>query len=208
MALPRYVSVLTGHSEGKIKHIGLCGVTSTTLRRAYKIAPVAAVQAEFSPFMREIEGDSSTNLLETCRELGVAIVCSSPLGRGLLTGQFNSHDSFTGGNDMRANQLPWFSEENLPANAKLVNQFKEFAVKKGCTVAQLALAWTLKQGPDFVPIPGTKKMKYLEENWGALDVDLTDEEVAAIRKFVETSELSGYRSTPQAKAVGYVDTVQ
>lgn len=208
MTVPDSISSLTYLREGKIKHIGLCEVSSTTLRRAYRIAPVAAVQIEYSPFVREIEEATGTHLLETCRELGVAIVCSSPLGRGLLTGEFSSQDSVTGGDDSRGTRFPWWSEEHLPTNAKLVDRLKEFAVKKGCTVAQLTLAWTLKQGPDFLPIPGTKKMKYLEENWGALSVDLTAEEVAEIRGFVENSELLGYRSVPEAKAASFVTTVE
>ena len=156
--------------------------------------------------MLDIEQESGTNLLQTCRELGVALVCYSPLGRGLLTGEFTTRESVTGANDLRATHFPRFSEENLPANVKLVSQFKHLADKKGCTSSQLAIAWILKQGDDLIPIPGTKKMKYLEDNWGALNIHLTDEEEAEIRQFVESAEVSGYRSTLSGKSSAFADT--
>ena len=161
---------------------------------------------EYSPFSLEIEQASGTNLLETCRELGVAVVCSSPLGRGLLTGSFSTRESVSGANDLRAKNFPRFSEENLEANAQLVSQFKVLADKKGCTTSQLAIAWLLKQGDDIIPIPGTKKIKYLEENWSSLDVHLTDDEEAEVRKFIQNAEVLGYRSTPSSKGLEYVDT--
>ncbi|KAI1611279.1 NADP-dependent oxidoreductase domain-containing protein [Exophiala viscosa] len=193
-------------AEGKIKHIGLCEVSSTTLRRACKIAHVAAVQVQYSAFTREIENESGTHLLRTCRELGVAVVCFSPLGRGLLTGTFSTKESVSGPGDLRSSYIPWWSEENVEANAKYANQFKVFADKKGCTASQLALAWLLKQGDDIIPIPGTKKVKYLEQNWASLNVELTDEEEAEIRKFLESVQLQGHRGAPQAKATEFVDT--
>lgn len=107
---------------------------------------------------------------------------------------------------MRGKVFPRFSEENLEANVKLVNQFKALADKKGCTTSQLAIAWILKQGDDIIPIPGTKKITYLEENWGSLDVHLTDGEQAEIRAFVENAELAGYRSIAAGKANAYADT--
>lgn len=185
----------------------MCEVSSATLRRAYKIAPVAAVQMEYSPFVLEIEKDSGTNLLKTCRELGVAIVCSSPLGRGLLTGAFTTRESVSGASDMRTDNFPWFHEENLEANAKIVSQFGAFADKKGCSRSQLALAWILKQGEDVIPIPGTKKIKYLEENWSSIHVHLTNDEEAEVRKFVESARVAGSRSTPASVAFAFVDTV-
>jgi len=154
----------------------------------------------------DIEQESGTNLLQTCRELGVALVCYSPLGRGLLTGELTTRESVTGANDLRATHFPRFSEENLPANVKLVSQFKHLADKKGCTSSQLAIAWILKQGDDLIPIPGTKKMKYLEDNWGALNIHLTDEEEVEIRQFVESAEVSGYRSTLSGKSSTFADT--
>jgi len=168
-------------------------VTSATLRRAHKIAPVAAVQMEYSPFVLDIEGPTGTDILATCRELGVAIVCYSPLGRGLLTSTFSNGEPLGDEKDLRQVAFPRLMEKNREANIKLVNEFRAFADKKGCTTSQLSIAWLLKQGDDIVPIPGTKKIKYLEENWGALDVHLTDEEEGEIRKFVESAEIVGGR---------------
>lgn len=191
--------------EGKTKYIGICEVSSATLRRAVKIAPVDVVQVEYSPFARDIEGPQGTDLLATCRELGVAVVCFSPLGRGLLTGTLTK-ESIAKEGDNRAKSLPRFQGENFDNNVKLVAQFKQFADKKGCTSSQLALAWLLKQGEYVIPIPGTKKIKYLEENWGALDVQLSDEEEAEIRKFLEAANVSGGRVPDQYKGLILVDT--
>jgi aryl-alcohol dehydrogenase-like predicted oxidoreductase len=157
---------------------------------------VAAVQTEYSPFVLDIEGPTDTALLTTCRELGVAVVCYAPLGRGLLTTTFGSGEYGSDKKDMRPAALPRFMEQNRAANMRLVNQFKELADKKSCTIAQLSLAWLLKQGDDIIPTPGTKTIKYLEENWGALGVHLTDEEEAEIRKFVEGAEIAGGRAPP------------
>ncbi|KAH7403783.1 NADP-dependent oxidoreductase domain-containing protein, partial [Cadophora sp. MPI-SDFR-AT-0126] len=176
--------------EGKIKHIGLSAISSSTLRRAVKIAPVAAVQTDYSVFTRDIENSSGTDLLSTCRELGVAVVAAMPLGRGILTSTFAAGE-YAGVQDMRTKAMPRFTEANQDANIKLVSQFKAFADKKGCTVAQLAIAWLLKQGDDIIPIPGTKRIKYLEENWDSLKVQLTDEDEKEIRKFVEGLKLAG-----------------
>ena len=181
-------------------------MSSTTLRRACKIAPVTAVQMEYSPFELDIEGETGTHLLQACRELGVAVVCYSPLGRGLLTGAFTTKESISDAGDMRATMFPQFAEGNFQANVKLVNQFRALADNKGCTASQLALAWILKQGDDVFPIPGTKKMKYLAENWAALNVRLTSEDEAEIRKFVESAKMSGYRSTPAGAAFAFQDT--
>lgn len=178
-------------SQGKIRNIGLSNVTSNTLRRAYKISPIAAVQSQYSPFDLDIESAKDTNLLATCRELGIAVVCFAPLGRGLLTTKFGSGEYGTDNGDLRPASLPRFKEENRAANMKLVNQLKELADKKECTTAQLSLAWLLKQGEDIIPIPGTKTIKYLEENWGALNVHLTDEDELEIRNFVESAEVAG-----------------
>lgn len=181
-------------------------MSSTTLRRACKIAPVAAVQMEYSPFERDIESTFGTDLLKTCRELGVAIVCYSPLGRGLLTGAVSTKESVSGANDFRGSYYPRFSEENLDANIGLVNQFKTISDQKGCTPSQLAIAWLLKQGDDILPIPGTKKIRYLEENWNSLAVHLTDEEEVEIRKFVESVEMCGHRSMSVDGVVAFADT--
>ncbi|KAH8879481.1 putative aldo-keto reductase [Thozetella sp. PMI_491] len=178
-------------AAGKIKHIGLSNVGSADLRRAVKIAPVAAVQVEYAAFTRDIEGPTGTNLLATCRELGVAVVAYSPLGRGLLTSAFAAGQGISDGKDMREVYFPRFHQDNRDKNIQLVSQFTAMAAKKNCTTAQLAIAWLLKQGEDIVPIPGTKKIEYLEENWGALDVELTDAEDAEIRRFVENAEVGG-----------------
>jgi aryl-alcohol dehydrogenase-like predicted oxidoreductase len=133
-------------------------------------------------------------------------VCYSPLGRGLFTGAFTSRESVSGEGDYRGAMFSRFSEENIEANVKIVAQFKAFADKKGCTSSQLALAWLSKQSDDIIPIPGTKKIKYLEENWNSLNVHLTDAEEAEIRKFAEGAEIQGYRSTGAGKTHAYVDT--
>lgn len=153
------------------------------MRRACKVGKVDAVQIEYSPFELEIEGDAGTNLMATCRELGVAVVAYSPLGRGMLTGSLESRQSISGDGDYRS-LFPRFSDENLETNVKVVNQLKAMAEKKGCSAAQLALAWVLKQGEDVIPIPGTKKVKYLEENFDAIKVQLTDAEGKEIRNIV------------------------
>ncbi|KAK7739819.1 hypothetical protein SLS62_011208 [Diatrype stigma] len=178
-------------AEGKIKQIGLSLVSSATLRRACKIAHVDAVQTEYSVFSHKIEGPRGTNLLAACRELGVAVVVATPLGRGLLTSTFSRGDSVADGTDLRTRMMPQFAAENRDKNVQAVSQFKALADKKGCTVSQLALAWLLKQGDDIFPIPGTRRIKYLEENWGALDVSLTDEEEAEIRAFAKAAEIAG-----------------
>lgn len=136
--------------QGKIRHLGLCEVSATALRRAYAVHPIAAVQVEYSPFTTDIE-DPQTNLLATCRELGVAIVAYSPLSRGLLSGQIKSPSGFEQGDVRR--RYPRFSAENFPKNMAVVEGLKAIA-EKGCTAAQLTLAWLLSQGDDIFPIPG------------------------------------------------------
>ena len=176
--------------EGKIKYLGLSEVSSASLRRAYAVHPISAVQIEYSPFTTDIESPDIA-LLKTCRELGVATVAYSPLGRGMLTGVYKSPADFEEG-DFRTIS-PRFSEQNFPKNLKLVNEIDEIAKEKGCTAGQLTLAWLLAQGEDIIPIPGTKRIKYLEENIGALDVKLTSSEIAKIRKAVDNAEVHGQR---------------
>lgn len=130
-------------------------------------------------------------LLKTCRELGVAMVAYSPLGRGMLTGAYKSPDDFEEGDFRKF--APRFSAENFPKNIRLAEQIGEMARKKGCTPGQLCLAWLMAQGEDVVPIPGTKKLKYLKENLGALEVKVSREEEAEIRKAVEGAEVVGER---------------
>jgi aryl-alcohol dehydrogenase-like predicted oxidoreductase len=181
-------------------------VSSATLRRAFKIAPVTAVQVEYSPFVLDIESPAGTDLLATCRELGVTVVAAMPLGRGLLTSTFARGEAVGDSKDNRPRVMPRFMDANRDKNVKLVSQFKALADKKGCTTSQLAIAWLLKQGDDILPIPGTKKLKYLEENWGALDVHLTDEDEAEIRQFVETAEIAGHYMPPQFENYTFRDT--
>ncbi|KAJ2897347.1 hypothetical protein MKZ38_004770 [Zalerion maritima] len=192
--------------EGKIKHIGLSSISSKTLRRAYKIAPVAAVQVEYSPFVLDCETEAGTNLLAACRELGVAVVTACPLGRGILTSTYAKGGPVGDEKDMRSKVMPRFMEGNRDKNTKLVAKFQDMAERKGCTVSQLALAWLLKQGDDIFPIPGTKRIKYMEENWGALLVKLSDEEDAEVRNFVEKVEIAGSYMPPKFEAYIYRDT--
>ena len=138
-------------SEGKIKCLGLCEVSSKSLRRAHAVHPISAVQVEYSPFTIDIESPE-IGLLQTCRELGVAIVAYSPLSRGILTGQYRSPNDFPEADVRR--YFPRFSEENFPKNWLLVEELKRLANTKGVTPAQLALAWLMAQGDDIFPIPG------------------------------------------------------
>ncbi|KAK0642815.1 Aldo-keto reductase yakc (NADP(+)) [Lasiodiplodia hormozganensis] len=175
-------------AEGKIKHLGLSEVSATTLRRAHAVHPIAAVQMEYSPVTHEIE---TSGLLAACRELGVAVVAYSPFGKGLVTGAFRSSKDF-GPGDRRA-IYPRFSDENLPQNLVLADTICGIAREKGCTPGQLTLAWLWAQGDDAFPIPGTSKIKNLEENVGAVNVDITPAEVAKVRKLVDEAEIAGTR---------------
>ncbi|KAI0113412.1 putative aldo-keto reductase [Daldinia grandis] len=193
-------------AEGKIKYIGLSMVSATTLRRAVKIAPVAAVQTEYSVSARDIEGAEGTNLLAACRELGVAIVAATPLGRGILTGDFSKSEPSFGEGDARPHVMPQFLAGNRERNAQVIAQFAGLAQKKGCTVSQLALAWLLKQGDDVFPIPGTKRIKYLEQNWDAQDVVLSDAEEREVRAFFDNNGLVGGTLPEAFKSHRFKDT--
>ncbi len=190
-------------SEGKIKYLGLSECSSTSLRRAHAIHPISAVQIEYSPFSLDIESPQ-VNLLATCRELGVAVVAYSPLGRGFVTGQYKSPDDFEEGDFRRF--APRFSAENFPKNLKLVDEIVRLAGQKGCTPSQLTLAWLLAQGEDIIPIPGTTKVKYLEENVRALEVRLTEREVGDIRRAVEGAEVHGSRYPEEWMGTLFADT--
>ncbi|CAF1157733.1 unnamed protein product [Adineta steineri] len=178
--------------QGKIKYIGLSECSSDTIRRAYKIHPISAVQVEYFPFSLDIEREE-IGVLKTCEELGIAIVCYSPLGRGMLTGQIKSPDDFEE-NDFRKH-LPRFSKENFPKNLQLVETLKKFAENKGCTTGQLTLAWILAQGEQFFVIPDTTKIKNLEENVAAAKIKLTKEEIEQIRQACQNADTSGERYT-------------
>lgn len=169
-------------------------MSSTTLRRACKVAHIDAVQVEYSAFVTHIEEEKGTNLLAAARELGVAVVAYSPLGRGILTGAYNKKEALLAEGDRRVRMgYPMFAEENLEANAKLVERLKDIADRKNCSLGQLAIAWLLKQGDDIIPIPGTKRIRYLEENWGSLKVELTDEEEAEMRRLIKDTGVAGGR---------------
>lgn len=198
------------YREGKIKNIGLSMISAKALRRAVKIAPVAAVQVDYSLFYREIEATSGTpeaNILSTARELGVAIVCATPLGRGLLSSTFKDNKPLGNVQDFRAS-VPSFQSENAKHNTAMVQKVHEFAEKKGCSISQLGLAWLLKQGDDVFPIPGTKRPANLEQNFEALDVELSDEEEREIRRYAESVQIAGANVPDSALSWVYVDTAE
>jgi len=173
--------------EGKIRHIGLSEASPKTIRRALKVHSIAALQTEYSLWSREPEEE----ILATCRELGVGFVAYSPLGRGFLTGQFTRFEDFPEDDYRRFS--PRFQGENFQRNLDLVHRVEEIAKEKGCKPAQLALAWVLAQDENIVPIPGTKRRKYLEENVAALDVKLTKEDLRRIDEIFPTGAAAGDR---------------
>jgi aryl-alcohol dehydrogenase-like predicted oxidoreductase len=174
-------------AEGKVRYLGLSEAAPETIRRAAKIHPIAALQTEYSLFTREIEGE----ILDTVRELGIGFVAYSPLGRGFLTGEIKSADDLSPEDWRRG--VPRFSGDHLRKNLALVEEVKVIAAKKGCTPAQLALAFVLAQGEDIVPIPGTKRRKYLEENVAALEVTLDRRDLARIDALQLSQKVSGAR---------------
>ncbi len=172
-------------AEGKVRAIGLSEASAATIRRAHAEHPVTAVQSEYSLWSRDVEAE----VLPTCRELGIGFVPYSPLGRGFLAGRFTSPDDLNADDWRRQN--PRFQDANLEANLRLAAKVKEIAAEKGVTPAQLAIAWVLAQGEDLVPIPGTKRRTYLEQNTAAVDVDLTKDDLARID--AELPEAAGER---------------
>jgi aryl-alcohol dehydrogenase-like predicted oxidoreductase len=173
--------------EGKVRHIGLSEAGPQTIRRAAAVHPIAALQTEYSLWSREPEEE----ILATCRELGIGFVAYSPLGRGFLTGQIKSPDDFAP--DDRRRDWPRFQGENFQRNLDLVRRIEEIAADKGCSPAQLALAWVLAQGEDIVPIPGTRREERLAENLSALEVTLTDDELAQIDEVLPPGLAAGTR---------------
>ena len=161
-------------ADGKVRHIGVSEASPETLRRAADVHPITALQTEYSLFTRDPEAE----VLPTCRELGIGFVAYSPLGRGFLSGRFSSPEELAPDDFRRT--VPRWQGDNLRQNQRLVAKVRELASEKGCTPGQLALAWVLAQGDDIVPIPGTKRRNYLEQNWGALDVELTAEDLGRI----------------------------
>ena len=160
--------------QGKVRHIGLSEAAPETIRRANAVHPITAVQTEYSLWSRDPEAE----VLPTCRELGIGFVPYSPLGRGFLAGRFTSPDELDVDDFRRRG--PRFTGENLEANLELAAKLKEIAAEKGVTPAQLAIAWVLARGDDLVPIPGTKRRTYLEQNAGSIDVELTPDDLARI----------------------------
>src|SRR5262245_39312340 len=177
---------------GKVRHLGLSEAAPATIRRAAKVHPIAALQTEYSLWSRE----PGEGVLPTVRELGIGFVAYSPLGRGFLTGQFKRFEDLPA-DDYRRNS-PRFQGENFQKNLDLVKKIGEMARAKGCTPAQLALAWVLSWGEDVVPIPGTKRVKYLDENLGALRVRLTPDELAQIDAILPAGAAAGDRYGAQA----------
>jgi aryl-alcohol dehydrogenase-like predicted oxidoreductase len=183
-------------SQGKVRVLGLSEAAPETLRRAAKVHPIAALQSEYSLWSREVE---SNGVLGTCRELGITFIPYSPLGRGFLTGAIKKLEDLDPSDWRRTN--PRFGEQALQTNLKLAETVKELAVKKCVTPAQLALAWVLAQGKDVVPIPGTKRVRYLEENMGAVYVELSESDVKEINARVAEIPVVGERYAPDMMAL-------
>jgi aryl-alcohol dehydrogenase-like predicted oxidoreductase len=179
-------------AAGKVRHLGLSEASAETIRRAHAVHPIAAVQTEYSLWTRHVEDE----ILPTLRELGIGLVAYSPLGRGFLSGRFSSPEDLDEGDFRR--QGPRFTGENLEANRRLVDRVRQLAKEHGCTPGQLALAWVLAQGEDVVPIPGTKRRTYLEENLAAVEVELTSEDLERIGEFVGGA--AGERYDPSGMA--------
>lgn len=190
------------HRKGKVKYIGLSEISSATLRRAHAIHPISAVQVEYNPWTLDIEGESGTDLLATAQELGVSVFAYSPLGRGLLTGRYRSADDFEPGDFRRT--VERFQGEHFQKNLALADQFAEVARRKGCSASQLVLAWLTAQSGNVFVIPGTKKIQYLEDNFGSSKVSVTGEEERELRKLVAEAGVSGGRSSGFGS---FVDTV-
>jgi aryl-alcohol dehydrogenase-like predicted oxidoreductase len=172
---------------GKVRYLGLSEAGSETLRRAAKIHPIAALQSEYSLWSRDVEDD----VLGTCRELGIALVAYSPLGRGFLTGEIKTFDDFPADDYRRMS--PRFQGDNFAKNLQLVARIEQMAQSKGCTPSQLALAWVLSRGDDVIPIPGTKRRKYLEQNVAAIDVVLDSADLDLIEEIAPRGVAAGER---------------
>ena len=181
--------------EGKVRYLGLSEVSPSTLRRAHAVHPITAVQSEYSLWTR----DPEDGILAACRELGVGFVPFSPLGRGFLSGTVRSLEALPT-NDFRRG-VPRFQEGNLARNLERVDRFGRLAAEKGCTPAQLALAWLLSRGEEVVPIPGTKRRKYLEEDVGAVDLVLSANDLARIEEAVPRGSFAGERYSPESIAL-------
>jgi aryl-alcohol dehydrogenase-like predicted oxidoreductase len=179
-------------TAGKVRYLGLSEAGPQTLRRACATAPITALQTEYSLWSRDVEGE----ILPVARELGIGFVAYSPLGRGFLTGAFRSATDLPE-TDSRRQRFPRFAEENLTRNLRLLEQVERLADEKGATPGQVALAWVLAQGNDVVPIPGTKRRRYLEENAAASDLVLADEELRRLAEAFPPGAAAGERYAPQ-----------
>ena len=183
---------------GKVRYLGISEAGPETIRKAHSVHPVSALQSEYSLFSRDVEDE----ILPTIRELGIGFVPYSPLGRGFLTGRWRSIEDMPE-DDTRSARFPRFSEENFAKNLVLADRVREVADDKGITPGQLALAWLLAQGDDIVPIPGTKRREYLEDNAGAASVTLTAEDLARVEEAMPRGSAAGERySEEQMRAVG------
>ena len=183
---------------GKVRYLGLSEAGTETIRKAHAVHPISALQSEYSLFTRDVEDE----ILPTVRELGIGFVPYSPLGRGFLTGRWRSIEDMPE-NDTRSARFPRFAEENFQKNVELADRVREVAEGKGITPGQLALAWLLAQGDDIVPIPGTKRREYLEENAGAAGVTLTEDDLASIEEAMPRGSAAGERyGEEQMRAVG------
>jgi aryl-alcohol dehydrogenase-like predicted oxidoreductase len=178
-------------TQGKVRYLGLSEAAPLTIRRAQTVHPITALQSEYSLWTRDPEEE----ILGTCRELGIGFVAYSPLGRGFLTGRFQKLEDLLPDDNRR--NMPRFQGENFQRNLALTKRVQEMATEKGCTPAQLALAWVLAQGQDIVPIPGTKRRTYLEENARAVDVVLTSIDLARINDVAPRGIAAGERYAPQ-----------
>ncbi|MEH7097328.1 aldo/keto reductase [Neobacillus vireti] len=173
--------------EGKVRYLGLSEAAPQTIQRAHNVHPITAVQTEYSLWSRDVEDE----ILPVCRELGIGFVPYSPLGRGFLTGQIQKFEDLA--EDDYRRHSPRFQGENFQKNLNLINKIKEIANEKDCEPSQLALAWLLAQGEDIVPIPGTKRIQYLEENVRALTISLTDSDLARINEAAPRGSAAGDR---------------
>ncbi|MCX6137224.1 MAG: aldo/keto reductase [Ignavibacteriales bacterium] len=180
--------------DGKVRHLGLSEASAATIRRAHAVHSIAALQTEYSLWTRDVEAE----ILPTVRELGITFVPYSPLGRGFFGGRLKETNDLTEDDTRRSH--PRFQDENLAKNVELLKHIEEIAAEKKCTPAQLALAWLLAQGKDIVPIPGTKRRNYLEENVGAITLQLSDTEIARISDAMPSGAASGTRYPERALA--------
>ncbi|REJ79011.1 MAG: aldo/keto reductase [Acidobacteria bacterium] len=178
--------------QGKVRYLGMSEASADSIRRANQVHPIAALQSEYSIWTRDVE---TNGVLETCRELGIGFVPYAPLGRGFLTGALKTAADLPEGDARRLH--PRFNPENFARNLELVRQVEEIAREKGIAASQLALAWTLAQGDNIVPIPGTKQIRYLESNAAAADIELTESELDRIERVFPRDAASGARYTKE-----------